>query len=409
MEPIRNNTQRFSILVEYLRLLYQGPVTKEIFEKYRQVLHSSGAHEVNEALDEVLKDAKEIESWKLPVARFIRSASRGLDAEIVLEYPAHSLFADLEKENDGIETELKALQSQLLQPHTREAEQGSHSKGAREQDRESIDEIRKRLSGFSLLRTHYQRLQNELFPLFEQTAPRHKCVSLMWALQDDVLALQASLTKETPSTTQVVVNTRTNSGTNADIDADINTELAQSSFWKDLGTFYMTAGMLLYRERRILYPVAFRAIPEHMLGMAHNAMPKAGSYNFSSLTGSLDTKQLDAIFKNLPVDISFIGTDDRVKFYSDPPHRIFPRSPAVVGRLVQNCHPPKSVAVVEEILCSFKSGKRDRAEFWLQSKGAFIHIQYFALRDAEGVYLGTMEVSQDATHLRKLEGEKRLL
>jgi len=129
MEPIRNNTQRFSILVEYLRLLYQGPVTKEIFEKYRQVLHSSGAHEVNEALDEVLKDAKEIESWKLPVARFIRSASRGLDAEIVLEYPAHSLFADLEKENDGIETELKALQSQLLQPHTREAEQGSHSKG----------------------------------------------------------------------------------------------------------------------------------------------------------------------------------------------------------------------------------------------------------------------------------------
>jgi len=109
MELIRTNSQRLSALVEYLRLLYQGPVAKEIFENYRQVLHSAGAHEVNEALDMVLREAADMDSWKVPVARFIRSVSRGLDAESPPEYPAGGLFAELEKENISIETELNAL------------------------------------------------------------------------------------------------------------------------------------------------------------------------------------------------------------------------------------------------------------------------------------------------------------
>jgi hypothetical protein len=404
MEAIRNGTQRLSALVEYLHLLYQGPVTKEIFEKYQQVLHSAGAHEVNEALDEVLNNTDTIDSWKIPVARFIRSASRGLDAETLPDYPAHSLFAELEKDDALIEAELNALQAQLLQPRNGNSGQGSIPRGSKGHSPALIEEIRKKLGDFSLLRTHYQRLQNELFPLFEQSASRHRCVFLMWALQDDVLALQSSLAKGAVAGMQ---NTKAMYQAEASVGTD--EDAAQVRFWKDLGAFYMTAGTLLYRERRILYPVAFRAIPERMFTDAQTTMAKKGSYNFSTITGSLDTRQLEAIFKNLPVDISFIGTDDRVKFYSDPPHRIFPRSPAVVGRLVQNCHPPKSVATVEEILRSFKSGVRDSAEFWLQSKGAFIHIEYFALRDTDGTYLGTMEVSQDATHLRKLEGEKRLL
>jgi len=123
----------------------------------------------------------------------------------------------------------------------------------------------------------------------------------------------------------------------------------------------------------------------------------------------LTRAQLEAIFSVLPVDISFIGSDDRVKYYSDPPHRIFPRSPAIIGRLVQNCHPPKSVATVEKILESFKSGDEDTAEFWLTVKERFIHIRYYAVRGESGEYLGTLEVSQDVTGIRALEGEKRLL
>jgi DUF438 domain-containing protein len=88
---------------------------------------------------------------------------------------------------------------------------------------------------------------------------------------------------------------------------------------------------------------------------------------------------------------------------------VFPRSPAVIGRRVQDCHPPKSVAVVNEILRSFRSGQRDSAEFWLEAGGRFIHIEYFALRDPSGGFLGTLEVTQDATELRALTGEKRLL
>jgi hypothetical protein len=130
---------------------------------------------------------------------------------------------------------------------------------------------------------------------------------------------------------------------------------------------------------------------------------------FSGKTGALTFEQLELIFSLLPLDIAFIGADDRVKFYSDPPHRIFPRSPQVIGRLVQNCHPPKSVSTVEEILSSFKEGREDSAEFYLVVRGAFVHIQYYAVRSMDGKYLGTLEVTQDATHLRSLSGEKRLL
>ncbi len=404
MEAIRNDTQRFSTIVEYLRLLYQGPVTKEVFESYREVLHSASAFEVNEALDEALKDAVDIDSWKIPVARFVRSASKGLDSETLHEYPAGSLFADLESENTSIEAELNALQALLLHPRHEKAEGDSLSSGRRQQSRKRFEDIRKRVGDFSLLKTHYQRLQNELFPLFEQASSRHRCVSLMWSLQDDVLALQAKLARA-PN-----IDYKDAGASTLDrAEAESSEDAFRTRFWNELGAFYVTAGMLLYRERRILYPVASRAIPERMTTGARNAMRSPGSYNFSTLTGSLETKELEAVFRGLPLDISFIGSDDKVKFYSDPPHRIFPRSPAVVGRLVQNCHPPKSVAVVEEILRSFKSGERDNAEFWLQSRGAFIHIQYFALRDAAGTYLGTMEVSQDASHVRSLKGEKRLL
>ena len=126
-------------------------------------------------------------------------------------------------------------------------------------------------------------------------------------------------------------------------------------------------------------------------------------------TGQLAPEVVNAILRNLPVDISFVGPDDRVAYYSDGESRIFPRSAAVIGREVKNCHPPKSVHMVTEILEAFKSGKRDKAEFWLELGGRFIHIQYLALRDAHGKYLGCLEVGQDATRLRALTGQRRLL
>jgi hypothetical protein len=97
--------------------------------------------------------------------------------------------------------------------------------------------------------------------------------------------------------------------------------------------------------------------------------------------------------------MSFVDENDEVRYYSDTPERIFPRSPAVIGRKVQNCHPPASVHVVEKILRAFKEGTRDAAEFWIEIRGRFIHIRYFAVRDAKGKYRGTLEMAQDATIL----------
>jgi uncharacterized protein len=125
--------------------------------------------------------------------------------------------------------------------------------------------------------------------------------------------------------------------------------------------------------------------------------------------GWLTPEQVNSIFRILPVDITYVNEDDQVVFYNRGEDRVFPRSAGIIGREVKFCHPPKSVDQVIKILEEFKAGRQDLAEFWINFKGQFIHIQYFAVRDPDGTYRGVIEMSQDVTHIRGLEGEKRLL
>ncbi|WP_041672671.1 DUF438 domain-containing protein [Sulfurovum sp. NBC37-1] len=125
--------------------------------------------------------------------------------------------------------------------------------------------------------------------------------------------------------------------------------------------------------------------------------------------GWLTPEQVNSIFRILPVDITYVNEDDQVVFYNRGEDRVFPRSAGIIGREVKFCHPPKSVDQVIKILEAFKAGTQDLAEFWINFKGQFIHIQYFAVRDPDGTYRGVIEMSQDVTHVRGLEGEKRLL
>ena len=125
--------------------------------------------------------------------------------------------------------------------------------------------------------------------------------------------------------------------------------------------------------------------------------------------GLLTLKQINLIFKHLPVDLSFVDENELVKFYSDTKHRVFPRSAGVIGRAVQNCHPRESVHTVEEIIRAFRSGEQDEAEFWLEMGGKFIYIIYNAVRDEEGNFKGVLEMMQDATHIRSLTGTQRLI
>ena len=125
--------------------------------------------------------------------------------------------------------------------------------------------------------------------------------------------------------------------------------------------------------------------------------------------GGLPLDYLDRIMKALPFDISFVDANDRVMYYSDSPHRVFPRSPGIIGREVQNCHPPDSVEVVERILDAFRKKEKDKADFWIQMGPKFVYISYKPIYDDAGTYLGTLEMSMDATELRGLEGQRRLL
>jgi DUF438 domain-containing protein len=125
--------------------------------------------------------------------------------------------------------------------------------------------------------------------------------------------------------------------------------------------------------------------------------------------GYLTPEQVNAIFRILPVDITYVNEHDQVVFYNRGEDRVFPRSAGIIGREVKFCHPPKSVDQVIKILEAFKAGTQDLAEFWINFKGQFIHIQYFAVRDPDRTYRGVIEMSQDVTHVRGLEGEQRLL
>jgi hypothetical protein len=125
--------------------------------------------------------------------------------------------------------------------------------------------------------------------------------------------------------------------------------------------------------------------------------------------GKLTKEEIEAVLDALPIDITFVDKDDAVKYFNKAERRIFVRTKSVIGRKVQLCHPQKSVHIVNKIVESFKTGKKDVAEFWIKVNNRLIHIRYFAVRDENGKYLGTMEVTQDLTDIKKIEGERKLL
>lgn len=125
--------------------------------------------------------------------------------------------------------------------------------------------------------------------------------------------------------------------------------------------------------------------------------------------GYLTPNQINLIFKHLPIDITYVDENDKVIFYNNGDERIFPRSPGIIGREVKFCHPPKSVDNVLKILEEFKHGTKDNAEFWINFKDSFIHIRFFAIRDKDRNYKGVMEITQNVSDIKSLEGERRIL
>jgi PAS domain S-box-containing protein len=150
-----------------------------------------------------------------------------------------------------------------------------------------------------------------------------------------------------------------------------------------------------------------------MIGYVLSAVPPKTSLkkskNKKAMIENLNKEQLAGVFEALPVEVSFVDGNDLVRFWNKHETRIFKRPLSVVGKSVQNCHPQDSVDKVNQLLSDFKSGKRDSAEFWIDLKGRKVYIRYFAVHDKTGKYLGTLEVTQDITDVKKIEGERRLL
>lgn len=255
---------------------------------------------------------------------------------------------------------------------------------------------------------HYLKKENQLFPRLEGkgvTGPP----KVMWAVHDDIRAHLKELRR--------------------------TIELGDPALVVKTGRWVLQEiSDMIGKEEKVLFPMCLEMFDEadwtavkkgeDEVGYAWIEPPPAWSggggtgrvaasggpsTKIALNTGALTPEQIDLLLTHLPVDISFVDETDTVVYYSATPERIFPRSPGVIGRKVQNCHPSKSVDVVNRILESFRSGARDVAEFWIESQGRFIHIRYFAVRDAQGAYRGTLEVSQDATAIRALRGERRLL
>jgi uncharacterized protein len=189
---------------------------------------------------------------------------------------------------------------------------------------------------------------------------------------------------------------------------------------------------MIYREENILFPMALNNFTEdEWLKIAresdeigycliaptevwkperHALDEKAISEGYIKMeTGILSLKQLELLLNQLPVDLTFIDQDDVVRYFSHGKERIFARTKAVIGRTVQNCHPPRSVHVVEELLADFKAGRKDTEDFWIKFRDKYVYIRYFAVRDENGKYMGTLEFTQNIDPIQAIEGEKRIM
>jgi len=276
-------------------------------------------------------------------------------------------------------------------------------------------EIKRHFLSLGELDRHYARKENLLFPFLEKhdiTGPPQ----VMWGKHDEIRKLLDAGIRALEQMPEVDKSKL----------AAIADEVLQPAV--------AAVGEMIFKEENILFPMCRETLSEDEWFRIYEQSPEIGfclyepvdnwspqtnsgknehddieSGRIEQPSGSFSKAELKAILNTLPFDLTFVDKDDTVRYFSEGGERIFARNRSVIGRKVQNCHPPKSVHMVEKILDDFKSGRQNRAAFWINMKGTFVSIEYFALRGDSGEYLGTLEVTQDLTEKRGLEGERRLL
>ena len=274
------------------------------------------------------------------------------------------------------------------------------------------------LAKYDGLDNHYKRKENQLFPMLERhgvTGPSQ----VMWGVHDQIRTQWKAARKAAEAgdiTTLVDAIPALGRGMvemvykEEKILLPLAMEKLTAEEWIEEKRGEDELGYALAKPAIAIKPSSLRVAGAQAASPAPAPAPAApgpGLLNLS--TGALSLEMVDLMLRHLPLDLSFVDENDVVLYYSESKERIFPRTPAAIGRTVQNCHPPKSVDTVNRILESFRAGTKDLAEFWINVGPRFIQIRYFAVRDNAGKYRGCLEVTQDIGAIRALEGERRLL
>lgn len=410
-EFINNNQARVDSLYSFCFQLIKGEKGTELVKKYQEVIDQLTPNDIVLVVHRLVEANVPMEDLKIGINKALNVFHKVIHKHPKAQVGSNHFLGIMMQENDELDMRLKEIKP--LAKSINNCKDGVELTVA-------MSLLRSKIQALSEMDKHYQRKENIFFPYFEKQFPEYKCLGVMWSIHDDIRRVQKHLVSELQSSF---------------IDLKLINRLLGDLF------FFMYA--IISREEYLLFPVALNAVSDelwnemnhqsHEIGFSFIEMPEIVNASKKSIkresnvdseglsmdqlgdtllnfeTGLMTLKQVMMLLNHLPVDITMIDENDRVCFFSNPKERFFPRSKAIIGRTVQNCHPPESVHVVDDLVKAFKSGDKDSESFWIQMKGRFILIQYFALRDEDNAYKGCIEVSQDTTDIRKLDGEKRLM
>ncbi|MCS7303664.1 MAG: DUF438 domain-containing protein [Thermoguttaceae bacterium] len=406
-ELLDNRAYRIQMLKEIIRRLHEGggKNLEEVRRQLRELVRRTDASEIA-AMEQQLLD----EGIGLEQIQSMCDLHAQLLQEIMVQHqpiqipPGHPLDT-FHRENQAILDRCSQIRRLIGLLRQKEAPDWQ----------KHVLELRATINELMDIDKHYRRKENLLFPMLEKygiTGPSR----VMWRKDDEVRQLLRRMVQvlaETNLSYPKLIEL-------LDTTAEPCLQQIEGMVFKEENILFPMAQQTLSEEdwARIWYdsgeygwclvePAEGYRPPESVAPDQTAQLDMQQAIPFP--TGHLTPQQIQAIFNTLPVDLTFVDAQDRVSFFSEGPHRIFTRSKAILGRKVQFCHPPASVHVVDQILDDFRSGRRNVAEFWIQFRGRFVHIRYFAVRSPEGEYLGTLEVTQDLTPLRALQGERRLL
>jgi len=393
-------------LKEIIRQLHEGVPADELQNKFKEIIKDTSPEEIADMENSLIEEGfplSEIQRLCDVHAKvFEESLSK---VKNPAKIPGHPVYTFIQ-ENKKAKILLKTLKN-----ITKKLNKGKSIEKYR-------NKFNNKLNSLKEINKHYLRKENQLFPLLEEkkfTGP----TKVMWGKHDEI--------RESIKKTE---------------------HFSKKQEWKELYNEFKKLAKaikkMIFLEEKILYPTSMKKLSEKdwikikkgggeigyswikpsdlwdanlATSFSKNKseekmknQQKKSIYELLHLSeGNLSLEQINHMLKSLPVDISFVDENDVVRYYSDTKDRVFPRSPSIIGRKVQNCHPPKSVHMVNKIIKSFREKKKNVAEFWITMDEKFIHIRYFPIYNNKGEYKGVIEVSQDVTKIRKLKGEKRLL